>query len=400
MARRDIELPIGAVLGGMKLRLVVVGHAGWRITEATGRTLNGLRARADVRTYVRIAVRMLRHWRGDALGLTEGGSREGTEPARPGGRAGEDLDAPEALGINFHEVRAKSALNKVPGDYLPFNWTVNAFRGCAHACTYCQSGETPVLMAAGRPRALADLPGGRPHLRNGSRGEVQAIRHHGSPGPLGAVKEAYRITLEDGTELVASGDHRYWTRRGKWKYVIGAQQGPLQRPHLTLNDQLAGIGGFAEGPDTNAPVYRRGYLCGLLRGDANLKTYADRRPERAGQRLYRFRLALADFEALRRAQEYLAELDMHLKEFVFAAVSANTREIRAIRDQSRAGYERITDVIAWPRGASDLWCRASSPAYPTARAHTTAGFSGSRTVIRRSSIGLLGRSAVLGSTMP
>ena len=37
------------------------------------------------------------------------------------------FDAPEALGINFHEVRAKSALNKVPGDFLPFNCTVNAF---------------------------------------------------------------------------------------------------------------------------------------------------------------------------------------------------------------------------------------------------------------------------------
>ena len=46
------------------------------------------------------------------------------------------FDAPEALGINFHEVRAKSALNKVPGSYLPFNWTVNAFRGCAHACPF------------------------------------------------------------------------------------------------------------------------------------------------------------------------------------------------------------------------------------------------------------------------
>ena len=31
------------------------------------------------------------------------------------------FDAPEALGINFHEVRAKSALNKVPGDLPPFN---------------------------------------------------------------------------------------------------------------------------------------------------------------------------------------------------------------------------------------------------------------------------------------
>ena len=52
------------------------------------------------------------------------------------------FDAPEALGINFHEVRAKSALNKVPGTYLPFNWTVNAFRGCTHACTFCFARQT------------------------------------------------------------------------------------------------------------------------------------------------------------------------------------------------------------------------------------------------------------------
>ena len=52
------------------------------------------------------------------------------------------FDAPEALGINFHEVRAKSALNKVPGSYLPFNWTVNAYRGCTHACLYCFARNT------------------------------------------------------------------------------------------------------------------------------------------------------------------------------------------------------------------------------------------------------------------
>ena len=62
------------------------------------------------------------------------------------------FDAPEALGINFHEVRAKSALNKVPGDYLPFNYTVNAFRGCAHACNYCfaRNTHTYLDMDAGR----------------------------------------------------------------------------------------------------------------------------------------------------------------------------------------------------------------------------------------------------------
>ena len=152
-----------------------------------------------------------------------------------------------------------------------------------------------------------------------------------------SYKEAYRVRLEDGTELVASGDHRFWTRRGKWKHVTGSQHGPLQRPHLTLNDQLAGIGQFTEGPDTDAWIYRRGYLCGLIRGDGNLSVYDDARAERAGQKLHRFRLALADFEALRRAREYLADVDLYPEEFLFAAAAGAHREIRAIRDQSRAG---------------------------------------------------------------
>jgi DNA repair photolyase len=53
------------------------------------------------------------------------------------------FDAPEALNTRFYEVRAKSALNRVPGaGRLPFNWTVNPYRGCSHACAYCFARPT------------------------------------------------------------------------------------------------------------------------------------------------------------------------------------------------------------------------------------------------------------------
>ena len=57
----------------------------------------------------------------------------------------------------FHEVRAKSVLNGVPGSSLPFSWTVNPYRGCSHACTYCLAGDTPVLMGDGRTKPLSSL---------------------------------------------------------------------------------------------------------------------------------------------------------------------------------------------------------------------------------------------------
>jgi DNA repair photolyase len=50
--------------------------------------------------------------------------------------------APEAMGIRFHEVRSKSALNRVPGGPYGFDWTVNPYRGCSHACVYCFARPT------------------------------------------------------------------------------------------------------------------------------------------------------------------------------------------------------------------------------------------------------------------
>ncbi|WP_309107207.1 Rv2578c family radical SAM protein [Arthrobacter sp.] len=48
------------------------------------------------------------------------------------------VTTPEFAGITFHEVAAKSVLNKVPaGSRMPFEWTINPYRGCSHACVYC-----------------------------------------------------------------------------------------------------------------------------------------------------------------------------------------------------------------------------------------------------------------------
>ncbi|NBM20549.1 Rv2578c family radical SAM protein [Streptomyces sp. GC420] len=53
------------------------------------------------------------------------------------------FDTPEFRGITFHEVRAKSILNRVPGaSRMPFEWTVNPYRGCSHACVYCFARKT------------------------------------------------------------------------------------------------------------------------------------------------------------------------------------------------------------------------------------------------------------------
>lgn len=53
------------------------------------------------------------------------------------------VTTPEFAGMQFHEVMARSALNAVPsGSPMPFDWTINPYRGCSHACVYCFARKT------------------------------------------------------------------------------------------------------------------------------------------------------------------------------------------------------------------------------------------------------------------
>jgi DNA repair photolyase len=264
------------------------------------------------------------------------------------------FDAPEALDIRFYEVRARSVLNRVPkASRMPFHWTINPYRGCTHACSYCLSGDTPILLANGRTKPLREIEVGDEIYGTERRG---SYRHYVPTRVLvhwQTVKSAYRVTLEDGRELIASGDHRFLTDRG-WKHVTGAEQGRHRRPHLTLSNKLMGTDAFVPAPEPS-PEYSRGYLCGLVRGDGHLGSYAYERPGRSIDHHHRFRLALADIEALRRARGYLLDIDVATQEFAFHAMTETQRAITAIRTSARDKVEAVRSAIVWPQRPDDDW---------------------------------------------
>ncbi len=60
---------------------------------------------------------------------------------------------PEFEGMTFHEVAAKSALNRVSeASRMPFRWTINPYRGCSHACAYCFARSTHTYLGFGAGR--------------------------------------------------------------------------------------------------------------------------------------------------------------------------------------------------------------------------------------------------------
>ena len=45
--------------------------------------------------------------------------------------------------MEFLHVNARQIINEVPASSrMPFRYTINAYRGCSHACTYCFARPT------------------------------------------------------------------------------------------------------------------------------------------------------------------------------------------------------------------------------------------------------------------
>jgi DNA repair photolyase len=293
--------------------------------------------------------------RWDNLRLVEpAGKGSMTAPLFEQGAVVRRFDTPEFRGITFYEVRAKSIINRVPeASRVPFRWTINPYRGCSHACFYCGYAETPVLMADGRTKRLADIRVGDVVYGTVRVGSYRRYVTTPVLAHWATVKPAFRITLEDATELIFSGDHRFLTERG-WKFVTGREQGPNRRPFLTLNNKLIGTGKFAEPPKDNAE-YRSGYLCGMIRGDGSLGSYCYFDSRGRYTIIHQFRLALVDVEALQRTREYLADFGITTSEFLFQRASVGRKEISAIRTQSRESVLAIEQIIRWPSSPTDDW---------------------------------------------
>jgi DNA repair photolyase len=264
------------------------------------------------------------------------------------------FDTPGFRGMTFYEIHARSIINRVPQtSRVPFRWTINPYRGCSHACAYCLHGQTPILMADGRTRPLADVRPGDEIYGTVRRGRYRRYVRTTVLAHWQTVKPAYRVTLEDGTQLISSGDHRFLSERG-WKHVTGVESGPLQRPHLTTNNKLMGVGAFVEPPKECAD-YRRGYLCGMIRGDGCIYDPRHQRPDGSISSSPHFWLALADQEALDRTRDYLAHVGIGCTEFIFAEASDTRRRIAAIRCGGRDQVWFMEWLIGWPESPSLDW---------------------------------------------
>jgi DNA repair photolyase len=260
------------------------------------------------------------------------------------------------LRTHVTEERAKGIVTRNNSPDIPFTQSINPYQGCEHGCVYCVSGDTPILMADGRTRQLADVRAGDSIYGTVRQGWYRRYVKARVLAHWSVIKPAYRLTLEDGTSLVTGPDHRFLTERG-WKFVTGTMgRSNTQRPYLTTHNKLMGTGAFATRP-TKDRDYRLGYLCGMIRGDGLLGSYSYERSSGARNDQHQSRLALCDTEALEQARGYLLDCGVATREFVFQKAVAGCRTMHAIRKHARVNVEQIRALIAWPANPSRAWTK-------------------------------------------
>src|SRR5687767_4551816 len=65
-------------------------------------------------------------------------------------RIGEEV-VRERGGVTYRELRSRNLLNRCTSPRMPFEWTVNPYRGCAMGCRYCYAAYTHEFMGIDRP---------------------------------------------------------------------------------------------------------------------------------------------------------------------------------------------------------------------------------------------------------
>lgn len=221
--------------------------------------------------------------------------------------------------------------------------------GCQHNCDYCLDGNTEILMSNNTTKLLKDIEVGdkiigisHPNSKYKKTCEATVLAKTKSE------KASYKITLEDGTELICSDNHKWLSNRG-WKYTIGEMTGENRRPYLTTNNYLKKYKLDSSKKMEETEDYKLGYLSGIIRGDGNLTEHHYVNEYRVNNQ-YHFRLAQKEEEGILRTENYLKDFGIEVNRFLFPMKERGSGEIiehLAIRTHSKENWDKINELIKY-----------------------------------------------------
>jgi DNA repair photolyase len=101
-------------------------------------------------------------------------------------------DLREKGGVTYRELRARSLLNKCDAPRMPFQWTVNPYRGCAMGCRYCYATYTHEFMGIAQPEEFHSLVYVKVGAEEETARRLAAVVRRGERIALGTATDPYQ----------------------------------------------------------------------------------------------------------------------------------------------------------------------------------------------------------------
>ncbi len=99
----------------------------------------------------------------------------------------------EFRGLEFVHVRARQTINEVPDrSPVPFRYTINAYRGCSHACTYCFARPTHAYLDLDPSTEFDRVIVVKTNAVERVRAELHPKRWRGDPIAMGTNTDPYQ----------------------------------------------------------------------------------------------------------------------------------------------------------------------------------------------------------------
>jgi DNA repair photolyase len=99
----------------------------------------------------------------------------------------------EYRGLEFLHVNARRVINEVPAaSHMPFRFTINAYRGCSHACVYCFARPTHEYLGLGIGEDFERKLVVKVNAVERVRAELRSPRWHGEHIAMGTNTDPYQ----------------------------------------------------------------------------------------------------------------------------------------------------------------------------------------------------------------
>jgi len=94
-------------------------------------------------------------------------------------------------GAEVQEIHCKSLLNRVDVPNFPFRWTINPYRGCRHACTYCYARPTHEFLGFDSGREFEQRVFAKVNAPEVLRQELSKSKWRGEAIAIGTASDPY-----------------------------------------------------------------------------------------------------------------------------------------------------------------------------------------------------------------